>query len=37
MIRIATIKDLEIVLQITKDTISDIYPKYYAAGVVDFF
>lgn len=37
MIRIAETKDLETVLQITRDTISEIYPHYYSAGVVDFF
>lgn len=37
MIRIAEIKDLDYVLQITRDTISDIYSHYYAKGVVDFF
>ena len=35
--RLAEIKDLERVLQITSDTISDIYSHYYAKGVVDFF
>ena len=37
MIRLAKDTDLNTVLQITKDTISEIYPKYYAKGVVDFF
>ncbi len=37
MIRIAEIKDLENILQITRDTISEIYSHYYAGGVVDFF
>ena len=37
MIRLAKTTDLESVLQITKDTISEIYPHYYAQGVVDFF
>ena len=37
MIRIAEIKDLENVLQITRDTISEIYSHYYAEGVVNFF
>lgn len=37
MIRIALISDLESVLQITHDTISEIYAHYYAGGVVDFF
>lgn len=37
MIRLAEIKDLENVLQITQDTISEIYSNYYAEGVVDFF
>ena len=36
-IRIAEMKDLEKVLQITSDTISEIYSHYYAKGVVDFF
>lgn len=37
MIRLAEIKELESVLQITRDTISKIYSHYYAIGVVDFF
>ena len=37
MIRLAKDSDLKTVLQITSDTISKIYPKYYAKGVVDFF
>lgn len=37
MIRIAEMTDLDSVLQITRDTISHIYPHYYAKGVVDFF
>ena len=37
MIRLAEISDLEPVLQITHDTISEIYSHYYAKGVVDFF
>ena len=37
MIRLAKDTDLKTVLQITRDTISEIYPKYYAKGVVDFF
>lgn len=37
MIRIAEIEDLENVLQIVTDTISEIYSHYYAEGVVDFF
>ena len=37
MIRLAKDTDLQTVLQITRDTISKIYPKYYAKGVVDFF
>lgn len=37
MIRLAEITDLEHVLQITRDTISEIYSHYYADGVVDFF
>lgn len=37
MIRQAEMKDLEHVLQITRDTISEIYSRYYAEGVVKFF
>lgn len=37
MIRIAGTKDLENVLQITRDTIVKIYSRYYSRGVVDFF
>lgn len=37
MIRMAKNSDLEIVLQITRDTISEIYFHYYAKGVVQFF
>lgn len=37
MIRLAEAKDLENVLQITRDTISKIYSHYYAEGVVKFF
>ena len=37
IMRLAEIKDLERVLQITSDTISDIYSHYYAEGVVNFF
>lgn len=37
MIRIAEMSNLESVLQITKDTISEIYSHYYAEGVVQFF
>lgn len=37
MIRLAEITDLESVLQITRDTILEIYAHYYAGGVVDFF
>lgn len=37
MIRLAKTTDLESVLQITKNTISEIYSHYYAKGVVDFF
>ena len=37
MIRLAKAEDLETVLQITRDTISKVYPKYYSKGVVDFF
>ncbi len=37
MIQLAKDADLETVLQITRDTMSKIYPKYYANGVVEFF
>ena len=37
MICLATDTALKTVLQIAGDTISQIYPKYYAKGVVDFF
>lgn len=37
MIRLAECRDLEEVLRITRDTITEIYSHYYAAGVVDFF
>lgn len=37
MIRLAKDADLETVLQITRKTISKIYPRYYAKGVVEFF
>lgn len=37
MMHLATNADLETVLKITQETISEIYPKYYAKGVVDFF
>lgn len=37
MIRLAEMMDLESVLQITHDTISEIYSHYYAEGVVRFF
>lgn len=37
MIRLAETIDLENVLQITRNTISEIYSHYYANGVVDFF
>ena len=37
MIRIAEIRDLGTVLQITHDTITKIYSHYYAKGVVSFF
>ncbi len=37
MIRLAEAKDLESVLQITHDTILEIYSHYYAEGVVKFF
>ena len=37
MIRLAETIDLENVLQIARNTISEIYSHYYANGVVDFF
>ncbi len=37
MIKLAEMSDLERVLQITHDTISEIYTLYYAEGVVHFF
>lgn len=37
MIKHAEISHLESVLQITHDTISEIYSHYYAEGVVEFF
>ena len=37
MIKLAEMTDLEKVLQITHDTISEIYSHYYAEGVVQFF
>lgn len=37
MIKKATEQDLDIVLQITHTTISEVYVHYYAPGVVDFF
>lgn len=37
MIRRAEVPDLESVLQITHDTILEIYSHYYAEGVVRFF
>lgn len=37
MIRLAKIIDLENILHITRNTISDIYLHYYPHGVVDFF
>lgn len=37
MIRLAEISDLESVLHITHDTISEIYSHYYSEGVVEFF
>ena len=37
MIRLAEMTDLEHILQITRDTIAEIYSHYYADGVVDFF
>ena len=33
----ATLKDLDIVYNICKNTIVKIYPKYYPKGAVDFF
>ncbi len=37
MIRLAEVPDLETILQITHNTISEIYSHYYAGGVVEFF
>lgn len=37
MIKKATEEELDIVLEITHTTISEIYSHYYAPGVVDFF
>lgn len=37
MIKHAEMTDLEKILQITHETISEIYPHYYAEGVVQFF
>lgn len=37
MIRLAEMTDLESILQIIHDTISEIYSHYYAEGVVNFF
>lgn len=37
MIQLAEISDLESILQITHNTISEIYSHYYAEGVVRFF
>lgn len=37
MLRIAEVTDLENVFLISRETISEIYPHYYAKGVVDFF
>lgn len=37
MIKLAEMSDLEGVLQITHETISEIYSHYYAQGVVEFF
>ncbi|MGN0329394.1 MAG: GNAT family N-acetyltransferase [Lachnospira sp.] len=36
-IRIAKKSDLEIIKNITHDTIREIYPHFYPGGVVDFF
>ena len=33
----ATEKDLEQISMLVKDTIQEIYPKYYPQEVVDFF
>lgn len=37
MIRMAEVTDLERVLQITANTITEVYSHYYAEGVVGFF
>lgn len=37
MIYLAKKEDIDIILQVTGDTISAIYPHYYAPGVVAFF
>ena len=36
-IRKATTQDLECVRELTRETICQIYPKYYPAGAVQFF
>ena len=36
-IRLAAISDLDIVIKITNETISEIYPHYYPDGAVKFF
>ena len=36
-IRLAAISDLDIVIKITNETISEIYPHYYPDGAVNFF
>jgi len=37
MIRRAGLKDLKSIMEITRDTIEKIYPRYYPRGAVDFF
>lgn len=37
MIQLVNNTDLKTDFHITRDTISEIYPKYYARGVVEFF
>ncbi len=37
MIKVATIKDTDIVYDITQHTVDAVYPKYYPTGAVDFF
>ena len=36
-IRKATTQDLECVQELTRETICQIYPKYYPTGAVQFF